>query len=1075
MTDDPRVERLLEELLESGGSPEEACRSCPELLPQVRADLERLRRLEHEVDAIFPSSERPEGAGPVALATAELPRIRGYEVQAVLGRGGMGVVYRARHLRLDRPVALKMLLAGPYAGQEERERFQREAEAVAGLRHANIVQLYDAGDLDGRPYFTMEFVDGGSLAQKIAGMPQPARQSAALLAQVAEAVHFAHQSGIVHRDLTPANILLATDGTPKVTDFGLARRLEGGSGLTLSGVPMGTPSYMAPEQARGEKGAVGPATDVYALGAILYEMLTGRPPFRAETSTGTLQQVLHDDPVPPSRLNPGRARDLATICLKCLSKDPPRRYASAAALAEDLRRFLRGETITARRAGRLERLVRWARRSPAAAALLAVSLLVAATVLGAASWLIGRQILTAQAVKADLHKADQWQQQSALREAGAALERAESRLGEGGPFWLYPVVKAARRDHQFLVQLETIRLNRWTLVEGHHNHAALLRFNKARADRDYAEAFRDHGLGEPPNDPQGVAARVRASQWVAHIVAALDDWAVCAVDPARQERVLGVARRADPDPWRDRVRDPAFWRDGKALAELARAPLRDQPVPLLLALGERLCETREDGVGFLRRVQEQNPNEFWANFALALALHAAGRCPGGDPAPALAYYERALKIRPDALAVQNDVALVLIDKNWLGDNERPGRGPGAVTVLHQLVRNAPHFAPGFNNLGVAWKHEGYWPQAGLAFQDALWNDPGLVPAHINLGEVRAGSGDLIEAIPDYRRALELDPDNARAHHLLGVALVAKARGDEADDFYPEGVQSLVQARGEALTEGVAHYWQAHDCDPKWSSARNPLHISPQAEAQLKEAINHFREAVRLEPQFARAHGALGQALLARREFTEAEAETRRGLDLLSEQDKTLSANLEGQLQRCQRLRPGRSSPCRRPGEGQAGRRRLPGPGGTLFRPEALRHRRTPLCRGARGHAPTDRGPARRPSIQRRPRRRPGWRGSWRRRGRARGPGAASVAQTGAKLVATRSGRLGQEGGHRHGSGPNPGSEDVGAVARRSRPGRAARRGIPRETAPIRPAGVRGALARRCRPGAPRSNDQVSIR
>ena len=347
MTDDPRVERLLEELLESGGSPEEACRSCPELLPQVRADLQRLRRLEHEIDAVFPSTEPPDGAGRVALATAELPRIRGYEVQAVLGRGGMGVVYRARHLRLDRPVALKMLLAGSYAGQEERERFQREAEAVAGLRHANIVQLYDAGDLDGRPYFTMEFVEGGSLAQKIAGMPQPARPSAALVAQVAEAVQFAHQSGIVHRDLTPANILLATDGTPKVTDFGLARRLEGGSGLTLSGVPMGTPSYMAPEQARGEKGAVGPATDVYALGAILYEMLTGRPPFRAETSTGTLQQVLHDDPVPPSRLNPGVPRDLATICLKCLSKEPHRRYASAAALAEDLRRFLRGVPIAA--------------------------------------------------------------------------------------------------------------------------------------------------------------------------------------------------------------------------------------------------------------------------------------------------------------------------------------------------------------------------------------------------------------------------------------------------------------------------------------------------------------------------------------------------------------------------------------------------------------------------------------------------------------------------------------------------------------------------------------------------------
>ena len=238
--------------------------------------------------------------------------------------------------------------------------------------------------------------------------------------------------------------------------------------MTLSGVPMGTPSYMAPEQARGEKAAVGPATDVYALGAILYEMLTGRPPFRAETSTGTLQQVLHEDPVPPSRLNPGVPRDLATICLKCLSKEPQRRYASAAALAEDLRRFLRGEPIAARPAGPLERLARWARRSPAAAALLAVTLLVATTCLACGGWLIGRQLRTARAVEADLREADRLQRQSAFPEAGAGLEQAQSRLGDGGPFWLYPVVEAARRDHQFLVRLEAIRLNRSTLVEGQH-------------------------------------------------------------------------------------------------------------------------------------------------------------------------------------------------------------------------------------------------------------------------------------------------------------------------------------------------------------------------------------------------------------------------------------------------------------------------------------------------------------------------------------------------------------------------------------------------------------------------------
>ena len=235
---------------------------------------------------------------------------------------------------------------------------------MAGLRHPNIVQVHDMGDHDGQPYFTMEFVEGGNLAQKLAGRRSRPLEAAALLATLAQAVEAAHQSGIVHRDLKPSNVLLTADGTPKISDFGLARRMEGEAGITWTGTAVGTPSYMAPEQAEAKPLTWGPTVDIYALGAILYELLTGRPPFRAETAAETLRQVISQEPVPPSRLNAAVPRDPETICLKCLEKDPRRRYASAAALAEDLHRFQRNEPIVARPAGPVERVLRWTRRNP---------------------------------------------------------------------------------------------------------------------------------------------------------------------------------------------------------------------------------------------------------------------------------------------------------------------------------------------------------------------------------------------------------------------------------------------------------------------------------------------------------------------------------------------------------------------------------------------------------------------------------------------------------------------------------------------------------------------------------------
>jgi WD40 repeat protein/tRNA A-37 threonylcarbamoyl transferase component Bud32 len=273
--------------------------------------------------------------------------VPGYEVLDVLGRGAMGVVYRARHLALKRIVALKMIRAGAHADLGERARFRTEAEAVARLQHPNIVQVFDVGEHDGLPYLALEFVEGGALDRRLAGKPQPPREAARLVETLAGAVHLAHSRNVVHRDLKPGNVLLTADGTPKVTDFGLAKHLDADAGQTQAGHVLGTPSYMAPEQTGGNSKEVGPAADVYALGAILYECLTGRPPFQGATVLDILEQVRSREPVPPRQLSPRVSHDLETICLKCLRKEPERRYPSARELADDLGRFRRGEAVLA--------------------------------------------------------------------------------------------------------------------------------------------------------------------------------------------------------------------------------------------------------------------------------------------------------------------------------------------------------------------------------------------------------------------------------------------------------------------------------------------------------------------------------------------------------------------------------------------------------------------------------------------------------------------------------------------------------------------------------------------------------
>jgi len=407
-------------------SASDLCGSRPELIEPLRQRIRALESMERRLGLADPTGEGSDEATEISAARpADWPAVPGYEILGVIDQGGMGIVYRARQVKLKRLVALKMILAGGRAGAQQLARFRVEAEAVARLQHPNIVQIHDVGESEGRPFFSMELVEGGSLAQHLRGQALGATDAARLVETLARAVDHAHAQGIVHRDLKPANIMLVgrrdggterrRDGeterqrdtepallspslcpsvspsprlrsptpVPKIADFGLAKRLDAETRHTQSGAIMGTPGYMAPEQAGGRAEDTGPAADTYALGAILYEMLTGRPPFQGETALDTLLQVRAVEPVAPRRLRPNVPRDLETICLKCLEKQPERRYASARSLADDLACFLERRPIAARRRSRWQRAIAWGRRRPERAAF--ALLLIAALTLAAAA------------------------------------------------------------------------------------------------------------------------------------------------------------------------------------------------------------------------------------------------------------------------------------------------------------------------------------------------------------------------------------------------------------------------------------------------------------------------------------------------------------------------------------------------------------------------------------------------------------------------------------------------------------------------------------------------------------------
>ncbi|MFN0055579.1 MAG: protein kinase domain-containing protein [Planctomycetales bacterium] len=445
------LERVLADYLyalESGRTPDRQALldAHPELADELQAFFRNRDSIAKVAEPLQAAVDAPTLLGissPVPASTGSLVQYFGdYELLEEIARGGMGVVYKARQVNLNRIVALKMILAGQLANDSEVKRFHAEAEAAARLDHPGIVPIYEIGQHDGQHYFSMAFIEGTSLAKKVSDGPLPARDAAELLRKVTLAVQFAHDKGIVHRDLKPANVLLDAAGLPRVTDFGLAKQMHGDSELTGTGQVLGTPSYMPPEQAAGHLDRIGPASDVYSLGAILYCLLTGRPPFQAAGPMDTLLQVLEHDPVAPTQLNPRIPPDLETICLKCLEKSPHQRYATAGELAQELDRFLRGEPILARPISRLERGWRWCKRQPLVAGLVAavaLSLVAGIVVSGFFAVEAGRR---AQ-LETDARKAEQAQREEALQQR----EQAEKERA----------VAVAERDEKEIARAEAER------------------------------------------------------------------------------------------------------------------------------------------------------------------------------------------------------------------------------------------------------------------------------------------------------------------------------------------------------------------------------------------------------------------------------------------------------------------------------------------------------------------------------------------------------------------------------------------------------------------------------------------
>jgi len=671
-----------------------------------------------------------------------------YELEGEIASGGMGIVYLARQRSLNRTVALKMLRTGALAGGIEVQRFRNEAEAAANLSHPNIVPIYEVGEHEGLHYFSMKLVEGGHLGELNAACPSRdaawQRRAARLTATIARAVHHAHQHGVLHRDLKPTNILLDDAGEPHLTDFGLAKFLDDRADLTRTTAVLGTPHYMAPEQASGQAKHATTAADIYSLGAILYELLTGQPPFRGANALEVLEKTRTSEPPPIRSLNAGADRDLETICLKCLEKDPTNRYRTAEELALDLDRFLRDEPIEATPPSTIRRVQKFVRRNRVQVVAGGAVALIVLVLLG---WLgvsardraVRRLAITRELTRTFEEIREQLEADQ-LPAASQTLKRAESVLVSSGS---HPELEAKarrwRREIEMVEKLDEFRLEEFDAGYS----AAEVEVSRTQT---FTEVFFDYGLELATGDADRSAAMIRASPIRRQLFTAMD------LGPYRPKLWPGVtpaqlreiSEKADDDPWRNRFRQAATARDTAWLTGLdPQGELRNQPPAYATLVAQVLWNRglRSNALDIAQAVHARHPDNFWANHTLAGFYH-----PATNSLERLSYTRAAVALRPQSVGLRLYLVAALFR------NKAYAQAELAVNEALRLDPMRENTYVWAGNLAAIQRG----PEAGLRMaSNALERLPASAVTHMHYGRLLKGNRRLDEAVVVWRNQFSM--------------------------------------------------------------------------------------------------------------------------------------------------------------------------------------------------------------------------------------------------------------------------------------------------------------------------------